>query len=258
MFDDRDNTILITGRCGGNGIDLTNGHGYDDVFLVKLDTAANFIWGKLYGTALDEAGYGICKGTGKTYLLAGEAFDNVNVIDRGLLLNIDSAGNALDQKIITGNGGVTYNGMFPYRSAFAALGISYSSRLSEGTGINCPYKSIGSGALVLSKLDVWKTEVPLIAKNNAGFMIAPNPIHASFEVRLDGSHPAGELQCLNVIGQIVFRKIIAAFTTTISISTVEWIPGNYVMYWRPNGQPKQGRCSVILGNPWCYARNLFV
>jgi hypothetical protein len=233
MYDDRDHSILVIGRGGADGVYFKNGFGYDDMFLMKLDTAANFKWGKLYGKAYDDKAFGLCKAPNGGYLLAGESNNQVGTIANGMLVITDSNGNASETKIITGDVGVQYNNIFPSLGGYAALGISYSSRLSEGNGWNCGYKS--SGAIILSRLQLWPAGVPNAPSDKAVFRIAPNPARDGFRIRFEGPHTAGMLFCSNSSGQTVLQQKVAAGTASLSISSADWPAGNYLVCWQPEG-----------------------
>jgi hypothetical protein len=245
MYDDRDNSILITGRGSGNRQGVTGYIGMDDMLLMKLDTGGNFKWGKLYGTTSDEKAYGICKGANNNFLLVGMSYDNTNFIDRGILVNIDSAGGVLDQKIITGDGGVTFLRAYPFTGSFAVFGISYSKNLSEGTGQNCVYGSHGSGALTLSKIDLWKTGVAKPSTWTDQFTLLPNPAQNEFEIRFSELNSAGRLSCFNAAGQSIFSQKISARTAKITVATDNWASGNYFICLQPEGGLQTCRSLII-------------
>jgi hypothetical protein len=232
MYDDRDHSILVIGRGGADGVYFKNGFGREDMFLMKLDTAANFKWGKLYGTRDVDQALGLCKGPDGGYLIAGSGYGNSG-ISWGTLVVTDSSGNALETKIVTGDVGVGYNNIFPSRGSYAALGVSYSSHLSEGNGWNCGYKS--SGAIILSRLQLWPVGVPNATSPKAAFRIAPNPARDGFRIRFEGPHTAGMLFCSNSSGQTVLQQKVAAGTASLSISSADWPAGNYLVCWQPEG-----------------------
>ncbi len=233
MYDDRDHSILVIGRGGADGVYFKNGFGYDDMFLMKLDTAAHFKWGKLYGRQYNDQALGLCKGPNGGYLLAGESFRNGTIVD-GMLVVTDSNCNALETKIITGDvTGLSYNGIFPSNSGFAAIGITAASHLSEGNGWNCGFKS--SGAIILSRLQLWPAGVPPVAGQQQVFQLAPNPARDGFRIRFEGSHPAGMLTCSNSNGQSVWQQKVAAGVAALSISSADWPRGHYLICWQPEG-----------------------
>jgi hypothetical protein len=235
MYDARDNSILITGRGSGNRQGVTGYIGMDDMFLMKLDTAGNFKWGRLYGTSANDEARGLCKGVGNNYLLVGMSYHDSVFIDRGTMLNIDGSGNLLDQKIVTGNGGATFLRVFQNHNSYNLFGISYSSKLSEGTGLNCPFNGMGSGAMTLSKVELWKTgiEGPSAAANV--FKISPNPTRSHFELKFSEPRASGILTCMDALGALVSRQRVEAGTDRIMVPTISWQRGNYVVCWQPDG-----------------------
>lgn len=238
MYDERDHSIMITGRSnGGNSTTLTGGHGYDDMFLMKLDTAAHFKWGKLYGTAYDDQALGLCKGPDGGYLLAGTSTNNISTIYKGMIVVTDSNGNALETKFVSGDySGLFYNNIFPSRGGYAVLGIAASTHLNEGNGWNCRSSfQIGSGAIILSRLQLWPAGVPPVAGQQPAFRLAPNPARDGFRIRFEGPHAAGALMCSNSSGQAVWQQKVAAGTSTLAISSADWPSGNYLVCWQPEG-----------------------
>jgi hypothetical protein len=246
MYDDRDNSILINGRRGGNGRDFTGAIGFDDMFLMKLDTAGNFKWGKLYGATGNDQVFGLCKGIGNNYILAGTAHDDTNNLDRAAILNIDVNGTLLDQKIITGDWGHSFIGVFPYKGSFGAFGHSGSLKLSECTGQNCPFGIHGSGALSLSKIELWKTG---IEEPNGlaveSYIISPNPSNSEFEIRFSEQVRPGTLTCVNTLGAVVARRKVEAGTGKVTVATNSWQRGNYVVCWQPDGRTQISKSITI-------------
>jgi hypothetical protein len=236
MYDDRDNSILINGRGSGTRQGVTGYIGMDDMLLMKIDTAGNFKWGRLYGTSANDEARGLCKGTGNNYLMVGTAFDDTNNLDRGAIMNIDGAGNLLDQKIITGDWGNGYLRVFPYKGSFGVFGQTGSLKLTEGTGQNCPVGIHGSGAMTLSKLDLWKTgiEEPAAVQDD-NLALSPNPAHSSVIIRFNEKHSSGTLTGINALGNVVFRQTIEVGADKLIITTINWMSGNYVLCWQPTG-----------------------
>ncbi len=238
MFDNRDNSILIAGYCGCKASLFGGGYGYDDMMLMKLDTAANLKWGKLYGGAYIDNALGICKGPNNGYLLAGYGYGTPPIF-HGQLVNVDNTGKLLDQKIITGSdrGGLSYNNIFPSQGGYSALGFTSTYKFSEGNGSNCRYDTIGSGAMMLSRFQLWKTGIIAAPEQSPTFIIAPNPAHNGFRISLDKAHRSGTLTCTNYVGQTIYRQKVAAGVPAVEISAANWPRGNYIISWQPENGP---------------------
>ncbi len=235
MYDERDNSILVTGRVHGAGQEFTGGYGDDDFFLMKLDTAANYKWGKLYGTANPDEAHGLCLNSNKGYILSGHSYDYKNY--NGFLVSIDSNGKPIEQKMVTGgSGGLSYINVFRSNNGISALGICYSIKLNEGTGTNCTYGTIGSGALMLSRFQLWKAGVTT-APTSVALLIAPNPAHNSFRISLDKAHSAGTVTGTNNLGQTIYRQKVAAGVPAVEISAANWPRSNYIISWQPENGP---------------------
>ncbi|MEO6832000.1 MAG: hypothetical protein ABI378_06630 [Chitinophagaceae bacterium] len=234
MFDDRDNSILIYGRTTGGKVYQTYSHGYDDMFLIKMDTAANIIWAKLYGTTGNDEAFGIGKAPNDGYFLAGDGY-GTPAIAWGLLTVVDKSGNQIDQKVITGDGGVAFEGIFPFQNDFAAIGITSSSKFNEGTGVNCPFGTRGTASMTLSRFILKDVAVANTPKKQELFSLSPNPAHQQFELQWQGHHPAGEIVCTNSLGQVIHREAVVGGLTQIKVSSANWLAGNYFVCWRENG-----------------------
>ncbi len=252
LYDERDGTILTTGRQNGNGYEFTGAHGGDDVFLMKVDTAGNYKWGKLYGTSSNDQGLGICKAPNGGYFVAGWRNDSRTAT--GILLSVNSNGKQLDLNLVdAGPGGVIFQRIFPQGSSYVALGISYALSLEEGTGQNCTIpivrpidSALGSGALILSQLKTIPVgiseTVPLPVLS---FTLSPNPAHNSFEVQLAGRQNGGQIVCTGSNGAILYQQPVPAAETRIPISTAHWAPGTYIVCWQPAGREKQCQKLIV-------------
>ncbi len=233
MYDDRDNTIMVTGYSNAaSHLEFPQGVGGDDFFLMKLDTAGEFKWAKKYGTQDEELDTRICKAPQRGYFLCGYSYNGQTY---GTLTSIDSAGKQLElRRISADNGGVAFLAIHPSGSSYAIFGSTECTKLEEGTGTNCtPVGSAYCGSLSLSKAAVWKVAAPNINKPENDFFVAPNPAHSKCTIRFSGAHGAGQIVVTAGNGQTVFRQSVAVQQSSLAISTNNWSAGSYILCWQP-------------------------
>lgn len=103
-----DGSYIVAGLTYSNDFDVTNNHGADDYWVVKLDTGGNLLWQKTFGgTGPDEA-TSIEQTTDGGYIVAGFAASNDGDVtgNHGLndywLVKLDSSGNLVWQKTYGG------------------------------------------------------------------------------------------------------------------------------------------------------------
>lgn len=244
MFDDRDHSMLVCGKVGGHVSEFTGSFGGFDMYVLKLDTSGNMIWGRQYGDNNDDDAFGLCKGPGNSYLLTGTSYrlnlpaPYTSEYDCWLYY-VDSNGAEIDHKRFGGYAGDGSNNVFPYKGNFAVLGGSNSTQFFEGTGTN-----YNGGNIFLSRFEVAPLGVSPSSGAQRSFSIFPNPAHAQFELKWVGNHATGQVSCINAGGTIVYKSIVAAGTSVSSISTATWPSGSYVVCWDAADKPRE--CQTII------------
>lgn len=244
MYDERDNTIMISGSINGNAFETVGNHGSDDMVLMKLDTSGNYRWSKQYGDSGSDKANGLCKGPGNTYLLAGTSFrlnlpaPYTSQYDCWLYY-VDNSGGVIDHKRFGGYDGEGSTNVFPYKGDYVVLGASSSGSFLEGTGTN--YK--GTNAL-LSRFEVAPVGVSISPHVEPSFVVAPNPAHAQFELRWQGNHAGGRVSCVHEAGVVIYKSEVGVGASALRISTASWPPGSYVVCW--DAANRQRECQTII------------
>lgn len=104
-----DGTFIAVGYTGSNnGTFSTNHGGYGDVWVIKLDSAGNIIWQKLFGGSEEESGYDIHQTTDGGYILIGYTMStdgdvvspNADGDYHPWLIKLNTSGNITWQKIL--------------------------------------------------------------------------------------------------------------------------------------------------------------
>lgn len=248
LFDERDNSILVTGRTNGGAFQEFSGlpvYGYDDIFLMKLDTAGNYKWGNIFGTNGVDEGHHICLAPNGGYFVAGEI--NNNATASGILLSVDSNGNQADLNIVNaGRGGVIFRRVFPSQNSYVVFGTtSTANTFSQGVGYNCPISSVvGSNAMSLSKLSIIDLSVNYPSISQSAFTLSPNPTRNSVEVRFEGQHSKGAITATNAEGKQMLRQQVRQDEQSIFLNTASWPPGTYLVCFQPEG--KLSQCQKLL------------
>ena len=249
LYDERDGSILVTGRSQNGRPEFPNGHGYDDIFLMKVDTSGNFKWGNLYGTSLPDEGHDICKAPNGGYFAAGR-YTNIfsNTLTSGVLLSLDGNGNQLDMHLVGGylREEVVFDRIFSFGNSYCVFGMSGALRYSEGTGQNCAIDSTkGSGCFSLSTLKMLPSGILEQPQYTSLFSLSPNPARSIFELQFAGGHIAGRVICTNSSGAVIYQQSVLASQDRLPVSTAQWASGTYVVCWQPVGGAQQCQKLVV-------------
>lgn len=248
LFDARDNSIMVTGKVNGGGHEMANipGFGSNDIFLMKIDTAANYQWGNIFGTPnYERDGATLCFAPNNGYFVAGSNYGGTPIVYSGLLISIDSNGQLLQQRQITGQNGFLARYIFPFKNSYGLFGESADLQAPEGVGQNCSTSTIyGSRALTLSKLAVIPLGIKDIQGDPTAFTLSPNPTHESVTVRFEATHPKGSLIITTAEGKGVMQQNVGANESNITLLTTAWPPGAYLVCWQPQGKASQ--CQKLL------------
>ncbi len=103
-----DNGYLILGYTYSDDGDVSNNHGSNDVWLVRIDSLGNLLWEKALGGSQSDGGASISKITDSTFYILGGSLSNDGDISNDRfpnsmdfwLLKIDDQGNILWDKIV--------------------------------------------------------------------------------------------------------------------------------------------------------------
>ena len=71
-----DSGFVVAGRTGSGDGDVTNNNGFEDYWIVKIDSIGNIEWQKSYGGTQNDGAYSIKQTTDSGYVVAGSAASN--------------------------------------------------------------------------------------------------------------------------------------------------------------------------------------
>ncbi len=104
-----DGGYILAGTAASIDCSITGNHGGADYWVVKLNSAGDIVWQKLYGGSLNEYAYGISMTADGGYVVAGEteSSDGDITINHGgrdfWVIKIDASGSLLWQKSLGGS-----------------------------------------------------------------------------------------------------------------------------------------------------------
>lgn len=244
MFDERDNSILVTGRTYGVSQEFTGLHtyGYDDIFLMKIDTAGAYKWGNIFGTnGVERDGATICKAPNGGYFIAGSTYGGTPIVHSGLLISVDGNGQLFNQRKLSGQFGFAARYIFPYRNSYCLFGESIDKQAPEGIGQNCTTSSTtyGSRTLTFSTLSVVPLSIADPPAPQSIFTLSPNPTSGTVTVRFEESPPRGSITVANTEGKQILQRRVGAGEQTLQIETAGWPAGTYLVCWQPQSKPSE-------------------
>ncbi len=227
IYDIRDSTIVITGTSGSHNYMVTDSHGGEDFWIMKVNKNGALIWKKALGSINNDGGTGICVAPNSGYIVYGNTYADTGTIGRIDLwvFYIDSAGNEITNKIFGGTNQDNSYSITPYLNGYMATGISLSTTFTEGSSYG--RHGIGQQAFV-SYISYWKLEIDKV--NNANqIKVYPNPANKYVQISLSNCQ-AGNLRIDNCLGQIIYSK--KNDEQNIEINTTEWNDGIYFIKWQ--------------------------
>jgi len=250
-YDVRDNSLVVAGHGdGGHEIGRSGFQGgATDFFMMKLDTAANFKWGKLYGTPYSEYNPAFCEGPNGGYFVCGRNDSPPNPSGKGVLISIDSSGRQLEFRLISSTTGYTsFNQIFPLQQGgYRVFGLTNGLNLNEGTGQSCAATGgNGAGALLMSFARV--VPLAMVEKESVRqiFTLAPNPASGRVEVRLGKEgRGGGWIVCTDAGGREAVRLRVGAGERVITLKTVGWASGAYTVCWLPESGARQCQNLIV-------------
>ena len=130
-----DDGFIIAGDTRSTDGDVTSNHGFDDVWLVKLDAGGSLVWQHTYGGSSDEFASSIVAAGDGGYVISGASASNDGDVtgnhgggDDFWLFKIDANGLLQWQKTCGGSGYDVARGLAPTNDGgFVASGISDSN-----------------------------------------------------------------------------------------------------------------------------------
>ena len=201
--------FLLTGRTDSDDGLFTDNHGFDDAWLLKLDSQLNHVWQKcIGGSGSDGTGvrslrvnenFMIVSGTSTSS--DGDLNGNNGFVDYWLI-GIDSTGSA----VISKNYGGT-KAEYPQDMFKTNAGIVYLPGYSLSNDLDVPYHSESSAGWLLGLSGVTIVAEPV---NTHKIIIYPNPADeiVNFDLNLIDQGRTLYLQLYNQLGERILSKKI--------------------------------------------------
>lgn len=199
-----DGGYIIAGSSMSNNGDVTNNHGNNDYWIVKLDTSGNIQWQKCLGGTGDDQAMEIHQTSDGGYIVTGEsasANGNVTANNGGYdfwIVKLDTVGNIQWQKSIGGTGTDVSSSI--YQNADGSIIVAGYSDSNDGDVSG----NHGSNDFWVAKL-VFPTIIES-QKLYSYISIFPNPSSGHFSVKLPKTTSC--VQILNSLGEIIDKKIV--------------------------------------------------
>ncbi|MBI3511305.1 MAG: T9SS type A sorting domain-containing protein [Bacteroidetes bacterium] len=198
--------------------------GTSDIFILKLDTATNFIWAKREGGNLEDEGKNIITdATGNVYLTgffknnsdfdpgAGTFFLTSSGVEDIFVQVLDASGNLVWAKKAGGtaidvgnsvtvdmNGVVTATGYFDSTADF-----------DPGPGVH-NLVSAGYEDIFITQMNLTTQVAPSSGENY--FSVFPNPSSGEFKIETDPAFRPKEIRVTDVAGKLILEESVAGQT----------------------------------------------
>jgi len=228
MFDTRDSTIVINGGTHSDDYMVTGYVGSGDMWVLKLNKNGKLLWEKTLGySTADNGANGICTAPDGGYMAYGGTSAGSIGPANAWIVNIDSNGNEIMDKVFGGTGSEMPTSIIPYLNGYVATGSSSAAVFTEGS-CNVNY----SGAYV-SYIGYW----PLAANNLEGptervMTLCPNPTDDNVSILLTNNVTSGFITIQNITGQVICTAKVDNHTDNINVATENWIKGIYLVRWQ--------------------------
>jgi len=228
VWDNRDNTIVVTGSSSSNDYMVTGNPLGSGMWTIKVNKSGQLVWEK----ALGGATYG-CGGTGialnnvdSGYVVLGTSGGGFIGSSDDWIFTVDNSCNIIADTIFGGIDGDATAAVFPYSQGYIATGASSSPGFTEGVNLG----TIGSGnKYTISYLSCCPNPVSVqnITTVNQPLQIFPNPTNDIVKIILPEN---GNLIITNCYGQNIYSKNIIEQNLNIKIDN--WVKGLYIVQWQ--------------------------
>lgn len=224
FFDIRDSSIGICGLTTSNDFMVSGYHGGNDMWVYKINKNGTLLWQKTLGTPNDEIAWSICPAQDSGYMVYGTTPSVIGQWDCWVsYLNYD--GSEVSRKIFGGTDGESPYSIVPYKSGYAAVGISDSRVFSEGTNYGRNSHDEGDG--FLTYLSYRTVGVGNFTEPHTAVTIYPNPATKTISILTEAG--VRNLSIRNVLGQIMFERVFNPSTSFLKINVDTWAPGIYLI-----------------------------
>lgn len=226
-------------RLGGNGFEQANqmirtsdgyyaisgangsmGSGDSDVWLIKMDSAANIIWDQTYGGTDEDAGASLQETADHGFILGGETYSyGAGNGEADLyMIRTDSVGTELWQKTY-GSFGYEYGNSVLNSTDGGFICLGYTNSFGAGNGDLYLIKTDASGDTLVSR------QAPLTPI--LGLTAYPNPAKDLLTLEWEAGQHARTLEILNAQGQLIDQITLGSHHRT-QLDVSHWQPGVYI------------------------------
>jgi len=232
ILDESDGSIVVVGQSSSNDYFVSNNYGSDDVWLVKVDTNGNYIWGKVYGGNKSEIFQSVnIANDGYTFCTATYSYNAVNETDAWLFF-VDKNGNRICDKLIVGNKSEDAGSIIPYKGNFIMSGTTNSDSFIDGikTGNTGFGQDIFFGKVFFFPTAVKETN----AAASQNFKVYPNPANTLLLIEVKPKDQPGIAKIYDKSGRCVYSKSYNEIKAKQTVDISNLAGGNYYITWQNN------------------------
>ena len=209
IVESKDGNYVVAGSASSNDGEVSGNHGGYDFWLVKIDTAGNFIWGQCYGGSNDEYPYSLCNTSDDGFILTGQTYSSDGQVTNHVegpdywIVKTDSMGNLSWQLDLGGNDIDIAEAIVQKKDGdFIVGGFSNSDSVFFSMNYGGP-----------NSFDGWLTELSINTgieplQNGDPLDIYPNPTSNQLTINSNQSLIL-EIQIEDVLGQAIVNNFFS-------------------------------------------------
>jgi hypothetical protein len=261
-----DGGYIVAGNTGSNDGDVSGNHGYEDVWVVKLDSSGATTWQKCLGGTGGEEAYSIVQTRDGGYIVAGLTGSNDGDVSGShgfgdiWVVKLDSSGAIAWQKCL---GGTASEQAFSivqtldggYVVAGQVLSNDGDVSGNHGSGDIWVVKLDSSGAIAWQKcLGGTSDELALsiIETLDGGYIVAGNT--RSNDGDVSGNHGFGFYDAwvvkLNSSGAIAWQKCLGGTSDELASSIIQTLDGGYIVAGSASSNDGDVSGNLGYGDTW--------
>jgi len=244
IIDTLTNTILITGTFKTDSLTfdshIIRNHGYSDLFIAKIDTAANVLMAKSYGSINADYSYGLTRispeymallGTSNgdsiyfdNYLLEGGSANQTGRSDFFIVI-IDNYGNPIWARNFPGSSGQTFQSIIAdgKDNVFVAGDFCSSTDANKVKTVTSSVLTsieptfIEQPSLYLVKFKLGNATGNLINNHTDPISLYPNPANSHLNIKIEDQSNTFTLDIYNIEGKCMIRKALVSGINSLDI-----------------------------------------